>query len=330
MKYLYIFLVFLFTGCGSTTYNWQMAKAPNINMIGRIVQNGIVGERVIPLKKHTLDSSNLVDTKNLNENEMNERLNLYLKSNQYTLDRSKPLRASNLQQHQIKDFGDVLPIGQTFIYKCVTAKEIAFTIRQKSGTKTSIISELSKITSENRSKISLKSITSKDDKKEIMIKKPKLCLSHSIAQFSEKKFENHHSTTASMFVKGKSSKKPITKFTLELGEKSNHLYIKDFQENSIQKNYFSLEASKDKDQKIILKVCKSIHQHEETCHSFFPNDYAKWNKIYPLGYEGYTFNNKQIYNIFSLEIDAESINNRSITVNWAKLRQPLYELKIQE
>jgi len=330
MKYIWIFLVFLFVGCSNSAYNWEITKAPKKSMIGHTVQDGALGKRVIPWKKNSVIKSDMADIKSSQYDKINESLNLYFKSSQYKLDETKPLIASGIGQLKIEKFGSVLPIGQPFIYQCVTVEKITFTIIKNKESDGRIISDIAKLTATPASKISISSVDAFANKKEISIKTPDLCLAYTVAQFTEQNFENHKNTTASMFLKNDSKKKAVSNFSLDLGEKSNLLYVKDFQKNSKQKNYFSIEADKTKDNKIVLKVCKAMHQYKEVCNSIEPNSYGKWNKVYPLGYASHTFENKQIYNIFSLVIDAESLSNRSIQINWAKLRQPQYELMVQE
>jgi len=333
MKYLLTAIILLFTGCGSSMYNWQMSQTPKVNMIGHTVQDGIAGKQVIGFNQHTLKKRNLTNIEDSQYSEITNRLYDYLTSDNYKIESKKHLMISGFQELNIKNFGKVLPIGQPFIYQCITASNIEFKITNKSESIRSLIKEVAKITGEKTSKIFIRTVDKKKHLHKVTIKKPNICLAYTIAQFNEKKFKKHNDTTSSMFyentdMKKDAKQKPQASFTLELGDKSQHLFIKDFTKNTTQRNYYSIEANKDQQSNIILKVCKSIHQYNEKCNLIYPNNYGKWNKIYPLGYESYTMQKKKIYNIFSLEIDAHSNSNRSIKVNWAKLRQPQYELEI--
>jgi len=309
-----------------------MSKTVSADMIGHAIQDGIVGQSVVPIKGNTLNKKEMGQINNKQYQKMNAMLDSYVKSlpidKTMTIEKSKTIVSSNIQNIRIEKFGDKLPVDQTFIYQCLGVKDLTFLSQDLSAVQDKTISDISNPENKENQKKAMNVMKSHLKPKVMTMKNKNICLDYLSAQFEKRSFGDSRIDPSTMFEKNKASKEPITNFSLNLGEKSLHLYVKNFGNNSFEKKYFSLEANRDDDSRLILKICSSSLQKKETCISVLPNEYNMWNEFYPLGYAKFNINQKQIYNIFSLEISAEAISNDSININWARLRHPQYELKI--
>jgi len=332
LKYLGLLFLVIFTGCTSTTYSWNMSRVLSTDMIGHVVQNGLVGQSVVPIKHDTLSKKEMGPINSTQYKKMNVTLDSYISSlpsgSTLTIERSKTITSSNIQNIRIEKFGKTLPVDQIFIYQCLGVKNLTLLSHGLSTVEDNTMSKISNPKNKEEQTKAMNAMRDQLKPKVMIMKDQNLCLSYLTAQFKKRSFGDSRIDPSTMFEKNKPSEEPITKFTLNLGQKSHHLYVKNFGNNSFEKKYFSLEANRDDDSRLVLKICSSSLQEKESCVSILPNEYNMWNEFYPLGYAKFTLDQKQIYNIFSLEINAEAISNDSININWARLRHPQYELKI--
>ena len=309
-----------------------MSKVLSADMIGYEMQDGVVGQSVVPIKHDTLSKKEMGHINSTQYKKMNVALDSYVNSlatdTTMMIERSKTMTSSNIQNIRIEKFGKTLPVDQTFIYQCLGVKDLTFRSQDLSEIKNNTMSKISNPKNKDEQNKAMNTMRNHLKPKIMTMKDQNICLAYVTAQFKKRSFGDSRIDPSTMFEKNVPSEKPITKFTLNLGQKSHHLYVKNFGNNSFEKKYFSLEANRDDDSRLVLKICSSSLQEKESCASVLPNEYNKWNEFYPLGYAKFTLDQKQIYNIFSLEINAEAISNDSININWARLRHPQYELKI--